>query len=830
MAQNEQRRRRHLRVDGFHQADHYKSKKRGGAKKVPQQSNPAGHGRSIQQQITGVVTSYSVLAQSWAGNEDIKARGICVELVSAPNAEIQPDRLLDNGWELLNERQTGKKPNIVKFQTWFVPDGRLGILASIVGDYLTRTRKGQPLYRPLIDAIEKVAIAAASQLWTETEPFPADDTLWFEIWLRRGASETERQAIITQFKLFADQNGIRVGEGQIILPEHTIVAAYGKGSDLARDFKLLNCIAEIRRGRDYADVFSFMRPGEQFEYAAELLDRVAPADENAPWVCVLDTGINRGHPLLERFIGENNNLTIKQDWTPADDDNHGTLMAGLCLYGDLAQILSGTESINLPVNVEGVKIVPPPQQRKSDEKLAGYFTAQGVSLAEGAAKDRKRTWCITTTMSEPNPATPSSWSAQMDRLACGLDNDDEVHRLLCLSAGNIPQDLWAQYPQSNYAHSIRNPGQSWNALCVGAYTELQTVRNETAYKAIAARGALAPVSSTSLDWEQRWPNKPDVVFEGGNAGCQKANNSTLALDELMLLSTHAQFNEGVFGVTSGTSPATALAARMAGHIMAEYPNLWPETVRGLIVHSAEWTDTMKATVPKKFSKTKPKRANFLLRTVGYGVPSLRRAIECRESSATMIAECRIQPFKIDDEGEVHFNELHLHSLPWPQGTLAKYHNENVRMRVTLSYFIEPNPGNRGYTSQFRYANCALRFKVSSPGQQAKDLLVDVSKIAAEELAQEEGTHVAGSTEEWTIGQACFRGSVHSDIWEGSAADLMSMQHIAVFPVTGWWRTRSSHDRAEAQVNYSLIVSIESDNPELEIYSEIETVIENTVMV
>lgn len=308
---------------------------------------------------------------------------------------------------------------------------------------------------------------------------------------------------------------------------------------------------------------------------------------------------------------------------------------------------------------------------------------------------------------------------------------------------------------------------------------------------------------------------------GGNAGYQAANNSTLELPELLLLSTHADFNNGVFGTFGGTSPAAALAARFGGQIISEYPELAPESVRGLIVHSAEWTNAMKASVPAE-QKNKRDQGNFLLRTVGYGVPNLRRAVACMNSRATLIAECEIQPFKME-KGEIVFNHMHLHEMPWPVKELQKHSQEKVAMRVTLSYFIEPNPGTRG-TSHFRYPSCALRFKVSSPGQTAEDLTAVVSKVAADEFQKANRVHVGGTTDGWVLGQSCFRGSVHSDIWEGTAADLLSMRNIAVYPVTGWWRTRPSHHRADSRLKYSLIVSLESENPTLDIYSEIETVI------
>jgi len=815
---------RHLRVDRFHRDTAYKSKKRRSSRAVPARADVKSHGQGLLREVKSVADDYVALSQSWEGNEDIHAKGISIELESAPDVDIEISRLEENGWELLNERVTERNSQLVTLQTWFVPDGKLGVLASLVEDYLSKTRKVkggtiQPKYRPLIDAIERAGKAAAQQLWTERDdPFPDQEILWFEVWLRRGGSEPERAIVLGQFKKLSQGVELKVGNGLITLPEHTIIAAYGRGDSFSKDLALLSCVAEIRRGRDYADYFDSLRPDEQATWAKDFLKRIEPSRQDAPYVSLLDTGVNRGHPLLDDLIPESDNLTINRAWSAADDDEHGTMMAGLCLFGDLTNILTGTEKVQLPLNLEGVKIVPPPAERGTDEKLAGAYTAQGVALAETHAPQRKRVWCVATTMKEPNDPTPTSWSAQMDALASGLDNEGQLRRLLCLSAGNIPQSLWTNYPKSNHHYSLENPGQSWNALCIGAFTELSVVKNPDSYNPLAARGALAPASSTSLPWDTKWPNKPDVVFEGGNAGYQRANNSTLQLPELLLLSTHADFNNGVFGVFGGTSPATALAARFAGEIMLEYPDLSPESIRGLIVHSAEWTPAMKASVPQESQTDKRARSNFLLRTVGYGVPSLRRALECITARATLIAECDIQPFKKERE-EILFNQMHIHRLPWPVQELGKFSREKARMRVTLSYFVEPNPGTRG-TSHFRYPSCALRFKISSPGQTEDDLAAEVSKLAADEFKKQNRVHVGGTTDGWTLGQACFRGSVHSDIWEGTAADLLSMRHIAVSPVTGWWRTRPNLGKAESHLKYSLIVSLEVEHTEIDIYTEI----------
>src|SRR5262249_35356900 len=134
-----------------------------------------------------------------------------------------------------------------------------------------------------------------------------------------------------------------------------------------------------------------------------------------------------------------------------------------------------------------------------------------------------------------------------------------------------------------------------NSLCVGSFTMKDQInQSNQQYSRIAERGGMAPTNSTSLEWETKWPIKPDVVFEGGNGA--KDNFGGVVLPELELLSTSGDSEAGPLFSCSGTSPATALAARMAVQIQSEYPSYWPETIRALIAHSATWTHAMEQSI------------------------------------------------------------------------------------------------------------------------------------------------------------------------------------------------------------------------------------------
>jgi hypothetical protein len=372
---------------------------------------------------------------------------------------------------------------------------------------------------------------------------------------------------------------------------------------------------------------------------------------------------------------------------------------------------------------------------------------------------------------------------------------------------------------------LEDPAQSWNALVVGAYTEKDVILDEheklvTELTPIAPRGGLSPHSATSCLWtkpdDRQWPIKPDVVFEGGNLAADAAGNRT-EHDSLCLLSTNANFQRHLFAPFCATSAATALAARMAAHLYSEYPTLWPESVRGMIVHSAEWTSEMLRGVRRG---NKGDIAD-VLRRFGFGVPDLRRALSSASSRATLFCQDSLQPFEKTKDG-VKTKDMMLYRLPWPQELLRAAHDVRVRLRVTLSYFIEPNPGSRAVSSKYRYSGCNLRFAVRTATERSLGNFIARVSAAVSDDERESYVKPDDTTDGWTLGDDLrCRGSLHSDTWYGTASQLASMDHLIVYPVNGWWKLRKQHKRYNQRIRYSLIVSLETIGADLDIYTPIQ---------
>lgn len=601
---------------------------------------------------------------------------------------------------------------------------------------------------------------------------------------------------------------------------------------------VLNDMAEIQRAKETAAVFVDMGPEEQADWAKELLGRITGPNGDAPAACILDTGITRGHPLLAIAAAAEDCTAVDPTWGPEDNGGgpkmmgHGTQMAGLALLGDLTPILAGSQPIRLEHRIESVKILPPKGANKPE--LYGAITAEAASRAEVQAPKRGRCFAMAVTATdERDRGQPTSWSAAIDALAAGrafdsstqglvyLDDNgaDLERRLFVVSAGNVDGSALAvAHLDQSDTDPVHDPAQAWNALTVGAFTERISIQDVSwqGWEPVAAAGDLSPWSTTSVTFTKQWPLKPDVVFEGGNVVRNAKDEVDFPCADLCLLSTHYKPSEKSFVIAYATSAATAQAARMAAIIKAQYPALWSESIRGLIVHSAEWTRAMQAHLKGAGGK---REREMLVRRYGFGVPNLARALRSANDSLTLIAQGIIHPFapganpSTRQMGDIQFFEL-----PWPRDVLQSLGERPVRLRVTLSYFVEPNPGRRGWTKRHRYASHGLRFDVKGPTESLDEFRKRLNQRA---LDEEEEKPKADGSDSWYLGeQARNRGSIHSDFLSGFAADLAERGVIGVYPISGWWKDQPKRDRSDKGARYALIVSIETDAADVDIWTPV----------
>ncbi|EEF26676.1 conserved hypothetical protein [Ricinus communis] len=535
-----------------------------------------------------------------------------------------------------------------------------------------------------------------------------------------------------------------------------------------------------------------------------------------------DTGANIGHPLLAPFITARDQFVIESSWTPADDNGHGTGMCGLAAWGDLTHALSSSDTVSIYHRLESVKLLRQPGDNGG--RHYGNITFDAVSLVEIDFPERTRVFALAVSATDGRDrGRPSAWSSSVDSLTSDYLGENENPRLMIISAGNTGHDLTAlkDYPDYNVVQQLHDPAQAWNALTVGAATFKTTIAEAgtSGFVPLAPSGGLSPYSTTSVSWDRKMPIKPEVVFEGGNAA--KDTLSCLGFASLHLLTTHHEFNSRHFSTFNATSAATALAAKFAAEIYAEYPNLWPETVRALIVHSAKWTDALHQQFPH--GTTARQKAQRLVRVAGYGVPDMKSALWSLKNSLSLIIEDELQPFEKIRGKEPSTRDMHLHDIPWPKESLLALGEVEVTMTVTLSYFIEPNPSSRNVSGKYSYPSHQLRFDVKRPNESSRQFQRRISR-AVHDL--EEGAAViTGTDSDWLLGDYRHKGSVHKDVWSGTAAELAERGQIIIYPAMGWWRTRTKLERTNKRARYSLVVSISTPTADVDLYSEIATKLE-----
>jgi hypothetical protein len=554
--------------------------------------------------------------------------------------------------------------------TVHVPDDKVGVLLRKLEAYrdfdplTSRTREN----RKLVESISNIKLATLRELWTDEQAlYPAANTpIAWEVWLRR--SDPDQPSTLELLRRGSADLGYEVLSNPLRFVDRTVVLVRGTREQLSRGADVLGVVAEARKAKVTTEFFSSLSPDEQHQWSEDLLQRLTPPPARSPAVGLLDTGVNHGHPLLSPVMGEGDVQTLKPAWGVDDShrDGHGTQMAGLAIYGDLAPILSDASPIELTHGVQSLKLIHNPDPHRPE--LYGTVTIEGVSRLEVDA-NRQRVYCMAITADARDRGRPSSWSAAIDDLACGTIND--TRRLILISAGNVGLADRRYYPDSNETASVEDPAQAWNGLTVGGYTEKAFVNEQEnpGWAPLAAHGDLAPASRTSLIWPAslKTPLKPDIVMEAGNMGLPPGGPNPDFLDELQLLTTNYRFTgeNRPFVTFQDTSAATALTAHLATKLLALYPTFSPETLRGFLVHSARWTGAMRARATDDHGDVDAAR---LLRTFGYGTPDAEALFYSANNNLTLIAEDTLQPFFKDEEGDgsVKTRDINFYALPWPR--------------------------------------------------------------------------------------------------------------------------------------------------------------------
>ncbi len=695
----------------------------------------------------------------------------------------------------------------------------LATLRRKIDDYADPSKEspsGAPKNAPLVATIERVVLASVEDLASESvREAVAERAQWLAIGCRGGRYDPESNAN-SRFQITRQLRRVQSGRE----PAAEFVAAmeivfYVKLTleQLRRLVDAVDCVYEVQLAERTIRDWLFLEYDE-----IDLTEHeTRPPPPDSPAVVLLDTGIADRHALLAPAILSATSVVPGVD-SGVDVDGHGTQMAGVALHLDGVGDALDAGACDAPHWIQSVKLNTSESNSGDESARATWapMTIDAVAQAEAAPEPTARAFAMAITAQIPKLA-PTDWSQAIEQLAW----NEGRGRLICISAGNADSgdaDLIRDYPDLNLIQSIHDPAQAWNALTVGACTWRTTMAPEEHYREyapVAPSGGISPHASARPVDSDRVPNKPEVVFEGGNVAFDGALPDP-SVPTLTTLTTGHRPGRPLASMW-GTSEATARAAHLAASIWAIDRTLSPATVRGLIVHSASWTSAMR----EQFVSLDDR-----LSICGYGAPDPAFATACTRERATVIVEDLMpngvivqvpkkkppkRPTTSPTTPKLQ-RQAKFFRLPIDEELLLEHADLDVELRVTLSYLPEVHTYRR---RSFRGLD--LRWDMQGPAEDEDAFRYRINKKVREQIDLEPGEPF-----KWEIGpERRRRGSVQSDRWTGKASLLAGSKLIAVLPAIGWWDERKEFQEREQA--FSLIVSVVA--PGLDVYTPISVALE-----
>jgi subtilisin family serine protease len=404
---------------------------------------------------------------------------------------------------------------------------------------------------------------------------------------------------------------------------------------------------------------------------------ITAPDNDATKVCIIDSGIQENHRLIQLAIDTANSRSYVDGDSSIEDyvkiSGHGTKVAGAVLY---PYAIPKNGKVKLESILQNARIL--------DNKNEISTSKFEPKLMEQIISDYPNTKIFNLSVSEK----AAYIGTHMPSLAASIDKlIHEKSILFIVAAGNLysssqlPSNLGIiqhlkegrSYPAylNEVGTKVANSGVSYFAITVGSIAKENY--EDADYKAIAGKNNISPFSRTGLGL---WGCiKPDVVEFGGDLIKNKLSNELITNEitspELVNSTLHGA--KAVGKDSFGTSFSTPKVSYIASKLQSEHPKESAQMYRALIIQSARLPE---------HCFINPSLNDF--RYYGYGVPDLNRALNNSQSRITFIQDGKVGPQKAD-----------IYRLKIPNELKGEGKEFRILVEVTLSFTAKTRLTRKG---------------------------------------------------------------------------------------------------------------------------------------
>jgi len=391
---------------------------------------------------------------------------------------------------------------------------------------------------------------------------------------------------------------------------------------------------------------TYFRPSE-LRLSLSEVDTGSPPDPRDPAIVVLDSGILSGHPLLKNGVGDAISLFPEHDGT--DDVGHGTMVAGVALYGDIKKC-ADTRCFHPPVWILSAKVMRGVKDPETGDIVASYdeehLLENQILQALQSFTERYDNVRVVN-ISFGDPALCISGGKQQSMLASFIDELAHEHGLMFVIAtgNNDEMDFPDKYPHYLYEDGKRcrivDPASSVYALTVGSITQ--------DYVSHKAEAILVPYQGYPSPFTRAGPGlngmiKPELVEVGGMRpyNVQTPYYMEGAQTGIFVVNPQWMRESSLLTTECGTSLSAPKVANYLARLCKRYPSYTSNTIKALLLASARIPDVRPEPLNVNVCGLSTKAAEPIYNIYGFGQPDLACAEGSDFNNVLLFAENEIK--------------------------------------------------------------------------------------------------------------------------------------------------------------------------------------------